>query len=60
MLSAELEPSKTMKSPHVSCFALLEKLYLVAATVQEQSHIMLVWTSAMRVSPLRDHVCSVL
>ena len=57
-LSEELDPSKTMKNPHISHFAIpttmtsstaVNALYFVAATEQQQSHIMFVWTTYMRV-----------
>ena len=63
LLSAELEPSKTMEKPRVRCFALLlQKLYFVAAqAVQQQSHIKFAWTTTtdMRVWTLHICVCAV-
>ena len=46
-LSAEVESSKTMENPHVSCFAPLLVPYFVAATVyNQQSQIKFMWTTA--------------
>ena len=41
LLSAELEPSKKMENPHVSCFAAMPKkiMYFVATTVLQNLHI---------------------
>ena len=41
------------------CSTAVKALYLVAATVQEQSHINFVWTTIMRVWTLHTRVCSV-